>query len=537
MTRWLRALLCFVPLVAACGVICGQPIEILLPRSDQIVYGPTEVQVRGPADAIYEVSVRRGPDKESDPICTSHGPPAPGSCRFDAFSDLSSETVIVRLRDAAGTRLGEQRVQTRELLEPDTTVEATQRISIQASVIGGDAWIDSLIAHPEAIECRLGGKPCRVKSVERIALRGTLNVGVLIDESASVSTPSLHLDAALQRLANNLRAAADPSTGFDVRFRLTAFAGVTRPLTDGFVSGIDAVEKALKTLRPLGTTSLYRSIATELQSLVELRQRDMLAGRDSGYALIIVSDGNDTSNGLIPGAELLRLVTTGGIPLFCLVLPAGGSEESFRGLGPLSGGASYLATSNPERLLGGDVFERLRARLSLQIDPAPSLRFSMQRGLDLKPPPGGTLAYPLKVRPEPPPGAVALSVAANRALVDDERTAALKRIASDGQGVDEAEAIYQQLHTAARDRRESVAWRLAALDAVAELAGHALLWRASSDLERVQMLRVLERMRDERWFGGSPPSLLRAVLETALDPDFPASPDLRVRVSSLHASL
>ncbi len=537
MTRWLRGFVCFVPLGAACGVMCAQPVEIVVPRGDQIVYGPTEVQVRGPADAIYEVSVRRGPDKESETVCRTHGPPAPGACRFDAFSDLSSETVIVRLHDAAGTRLGEQRVQTRELLEPDTTVEATRRVSIQASVVGGDAWVDTLIAHPEAIDCRLGGKPCRVKRVERVALRGTLNVGVLIDESASVSTPALHLDAALQRLAENLRAAADPSTGFDVRFRLTAFSGVTRPLTDGFVSDIDTIEKALKTLRPLGTTALYRSIATELQSLVELRQRDMLAGRDNGYALIIVSDGNDTSNGLIPGAVLLRLATTGGVPLFCLVLPAGGNEESFRGLGPLSGGASYLATSNPERLLGGDVFERLRARLSLEIDPAPGVRFSMERGLALQPPPGGTLVYPLKARPEPVPGDVALSIASDRALADDERIAALKRIASDGQGVDEAEAIYQQLHAAVRDRRESSAWRLAALDAVAELAGHALLWRASSDLERVQMLRLLERMRDERWFGEAPPSLLRAVLETALDPDFPASHDLRARVSSLHASL
>ncbi len=537
MTAWLRGFISFVPIAAACGVVRAQPLEIVSPRADQILYGRTDVQVRGPLDATFELSVRRGPDQESEPICTTHGPPAPGACQFDAWRDLSSETVIARLRDRDGRLIDEQRVQTRELLEPDTTVEAAQRIAIQASVSGENAWVESLVAHPETIACRLGGKPCRVTRVERIALRGRLNVGVLIDESASVSTPGLHLDLALARLGDSLRAAADPTAGIEVRFRLTAFAGVTRPLTDGFVTAMPAIEKALTTLRPEGSTALYRSISTELESLVELRQRDRVAGREDGYALIVVSDGNDTSNGILPGAALLRLATGGGIPIFCLILPAGGNEQAFRALGPLSGGASYVATAYPERLLGGDLFERLRARVLLEIEPPSDLRFSMERGLALEPPHGGALSYPMRARPEPTPREIAVSMMTDRDLPESDRIAALRRVAADGRGVDEVEAIYQQLHAATRDKPESRAWRSAAFDTVAELAGHALLWRGSADTVRFQMLRCLERTRDEHWFGESPPALLRSVLDTVLDPDFPASHELRARVSALQRSL
>jgi hypothetical protein len=355
---------------------------------------------------------------------------------------------------------------------------------------------------------------------------------VLIDESGSTGEPNADLAGGLQILRRELLDAAGPDSGFDTSLTLSAFSGAVRALADRPVESQSEIAAALARIRPEGTTSLYRSMLQVLEPMVRAQERARLDGSNDRFALIVLSDGNDTDSSSPPIARLMELAMSGGVPIYLLVLPSSGTERSFLALGPCSGGDTFLRTADPRRLMQEELLQALLAQVTIEIDADPTIRFHKPRGLNLKAPPGGTLRHPDLVMPERSPQEIAIELAADPAAQRRARLAALQRLAQDASELEVAERLVDLLLEAAT-RQEPELWRDGVREALALISGRILLWKANDDTQRLALIRLLERARDRGWGGGPRPALLSRVLATFLDPDFPATRALRDRAARL----
>jgi Ca-activated chloride channel family protein len=167
-----------------------------------------------------------------------------------------------------------------------------------------------------------------------------LAVALLIDTSASMEDKLAMAQAAATGFAHQLAPADVASViGFDSRVTIL----------QEFTSDATALERAIRRTRAQGSTSMYNAAYIALRELSK-RSKDDRIGPDRRRAIVLVSDGEDTSS-LLPLDDVLDLATQTGTTIYTIGIRAPGvparatahdGEFALRQLAQRTGGRAFF---------------------------------------------------------------------------------------------------------------------------------------------------------------------------------------------------
>lgn len=565
MTRRVSSLLLVLATLAAAGVVSladdapSAPAEIVHPTARTLVYGETTVCVDAPAGVELVLTRLIGPETwETIPRAED------GTFRFDAGDDLGPEILrlITYRRDADGfdRRVGDDVVETAFFLPPATTAHPEPDVSVLATPValpGGMIVPLDAAMSADNFRCTFAGEPCRVKSVEPTEA-GTLYVSLLVDVSGSMCPSLRELETSLHRLVTQLRASRH-----DVKVRLVEFNWRRRerlaPITGAIADrdrGLYAYEDDLEVLKQQvaklscdGSTSLWESVYRELLDMDLQRDAKRLREEPAEFALIVLSDGQNTS-GAVGLGELMTVVSDVAVPVFPIMVggPAPGLGTGFGALGARSGGRAYRAGFHIGDALE-DIGRTLQKRYRLGFVPSPEVPWRRdERPLELANP-YAAINHPSYWAPVDTRAEMARAVLESDASNVRDLIPALDAIRRHG-SLRDAEKILDRFedmlwqHSKLANVTIDPGWPLEDIESVLGLREQEiyLLYRARTfyaifsacsrsllhhpeDTRRhrraARLLRdVAELIRGERY---SLEHVMGPVIEAYLDPDFPSS--------------
>ncbi len=255
--------------VAFSTVIAGT-VRIDEPRQDQILYGPTTIEVEvAPEREITEV--RFYLDRYPQPICAVTAPPF--TCEFDAGTSFQGRTIRVRALDAAGNPAGQHAVATLAFPEPERVVQATLTVPV---VVNSEK--DPLRLPAAAWSCNYGESTCSIARARKLFDDDgpRVSLDVLVDVSPSVHANRAELEEALHFVLDN--------TGSGAEIALAEFAGVYHRLAP-FTSDRAVLHESLSSMaESVPYTCLVDSIGMSLANL---------QSRPGHRVLFVISDGEE----------------------------------------------------------------------------------------------------------------------------------------------------------------------------------------------------------------------------------------------------
>jgi hypothetical protein len=556
-------------------------VRIVEPTTRTIAYGATSVVTEGPSELFYRVYLRRSPEENGLLVCNQQGPFAAGDCAFDAGIDLGSEWLLLEAVDGSGSPVARDEVQTYFFQQPVSVARERVNPLVEIALSGAENEVAKVLASPGSIECELGGKPCEVLSLERLGHQGLLRVSLLIDESNSIGREGLEkLMPAIDRFVSLVQQATGGRLA--VEYEVVFFAERSRNATFGFTDDPYEVKRALATAAPEGGTCLYEAVTERLQSLERWELLDEYAGRQTSYAMIVWSDGEEACPfPATSGAAAIEEAGWSEIPIFVVPEARSYPDGEFLALGWLSGGATFESSEELASLLTGTIFQQLTNRYLAEIDGRNDSKPDGTRSLRLSTVGDVELRHRRALRAARPKREVALAVLKSDASDAEAKAVASAILVREPEPVSykEAESIYREmkqlveslrkdLELQAREqgreelaqilrrrrrlvddtltRKELAVVRLlrpdekmvfmetrnAMLEAILVATGRALLWQQDAR-EQARYVRLLETMTREGYRLAHPGSDLSVYIRAALDPDFPLEPALRQRLRSL----
>ena len=213
-------------------------------------------------------------------------------------------------------------------------------VSLHVTVMDGNRYITDL-EEPD-FEVYEDGVKQQVSFFSR--LQQPIAMAVLLDTSASME--------------GHLGTAQEAATGFVRQMRpgdlmeIVDFDGQVRVLQT-FTGDVEALERAIRTTRPSGSTALYNAIYIALRSLQKARVS--VAEDIRREAIIVLSDGDDTSS-LVASDEVVDLAKRSETAIYAIGLrPNDGQRRDFkraefflRELSQATGGRVFYPTSSSE---------------------------------------------------------------------------------------------------------------------------------------------------------------------------------------------
>lgn len=324
--------------------------RVLEPGPRSLVYGPTTVTLEIPPGTEAEVEREIGPGRFV-PVA----PDSSGRRVFDAGLDLGPERLRVRTYEVGET--GERRLLGETLVDtayfPPTLAEVRPdpAVEIAARPAGTGGFVPTSHLEPARFTCRYAGEVCAVQEVDPLT-RGSVFVSLLIDTSGSMCPYVRELAASIDALAE---AVAVPE--LSLRFRVVEFSDSRRARLDPLAElgwsrerdlfryddDVGRVRGLIETLACGGSTSLWEAIERELNDIDLVRGERRLAGVPAGFALVVLSDGQNTS-GSVDYGWISSVAAETGVPVFPVLVGAGrraGADSRLASLGAQSGGRAY----------------------------------------------------------------------------------------------------------------------------------------------------------------------------------------------------
>lgn len=333
--------------VAAAPVGADEVVRIVAPRSEEILFGPTEVRLSVDPRAEVDLVVVYVDDFDR-PVCRVRPPEY--RCSFDAGRGFQSRHLRAVARAADASVLGSDEIATLAFPKAE---RVEQRVAQVPVVVRRP---DGLTPPPlgiDDLDCRFGGRPCEILRSEPLTVseRTPLSIVVLVDVSPSVQADRIEILEAVGDVIDTF-----PSHG---EVLLAEFAAVYNELGP-FTSNRRALRRQVQRLSiDQPHTCLLRAAD---RALKRLRPR-------AGHKLLfLISDGVETCDArfsptgagvqitaeLGPLAHLVDVSREVAAPIYVFRLerPGSGSSlpgltvsapRSFEGLARETGGRLFLA--------------------------------------------------------------------------------------------------------------------------------------------------------------------------------------------------
>ena len=268
-TLWLASTLLVVPAES------GPVVDIVQPRSGEILYGETLISVVARSDQVATVLFYL--DAFPSPICRAEAPPY--ECRFDAGTRFAGRLMRVDAYDAAGKLLGSDSLRSPDGTEPIRVTRYSIAVPVVVTTREGQAAEIS----PENLRCLYGPDDCEVLTVRKLAeeqaleRQGPTFVEILVDTSSSRLTFRKELEAATLLLIDG--------TPHGTQVQLVEFAHVRRIVVP-FTNDKETLRAGIADFGRAGDASC---IFSAMRSSAE-----QLAAQEGSRALLVISDGVDT---------------------------------------------------------------------------------------------------------------------------------------------------------------------------------------------------------------------------------------------------
>jgi len=209
-----------------------------------------------------------------------------------------------------------------------------------------------------------------------------LAMSLLLDASGSIAATWHAQASALRSLLRWL--------GPEIRVHLIRFHERPEPLTDGFTTDKELLERALEHHRPT-----WRQTAIFDALLFAFRQLAALPEAHVRKLALLITDGLDTAS-TATHAQCLNIAEAAGITLYVIIIPLYSPVEGQLRPRPIAAGLAEIARRTGGRLIvAGDARRMLDPRTTLDVTPVlqdivEELRSQYYIGYYAPPSPGGT---------------------------------------------------------------------------------------------------------------------------------------------------
>jgi VWFA-related protein len=196
---------------------------------------------------------------------------------------------------------------------------------------------------------------------------GTASVALLLDSSGSMRVgPKLEQAGEVAHLLLSVLTKGSDEAAL---FGFGKSVQTIQPFTDDF----DEIRTAFPAVAPFGVTSLYDAIAKTAQEVAQ---------RPGRHALIVLTDGIDTSSALTP-AQVSGIASAIDVPVYVVAVglsvdlsgnrPLDVEDVNLDDLARWTGGAYFAATNTAERLMAvREILADLRHQYVLAVEPGDS---------------------------------------------------------------------------------------------------------------------------------------------------------------------
>jgi VWFA-related protein len=179
-----------------------------------------------------------------------------------------------------------------------------------------------------------------------------ISIALLLDASASMTYSMDEAEKAAVSFVKNTLKPGDRCTVFSVRDTPRREVALT--------SDREAIEKAIRSIRPAGRTSLYDSIASAIREMKDEKNR---------RAIVILTDGGDNTS-MLGFDEIDRVTKESGIPIYFIAYDSGEPTEvqDMNRLSYLAGETGgFLVTASEQNLTAkyGDIERDLRGQYAI----------------------------------------------------------------------------------------------------------------------------------------------------------------------------